>query len=481
MTTTVADLELIAHLMRRAGFGATRDELEELAGRGYESAVDDLLESEQDYAISDDLVNRYHHEFSAMMGINAPTARWLYNMVSAKAPLREKMALFWHSIFATGYPGKVVQGKILTDQIHMFRRYGMGSVKTLLIELSRNPAMIAWLDNLDNHGDAINENYGRELLELFSMGVGNYTEDDVKECSRAFTGWTIANTRYMVLRAQRDSIWPYGRLGWQFEYRPEDHDDGEKEFLGETGVFNGEDIVEIICAQPATARFISRHMYHFFVADEPPVPQWPYMSPRDPEAIDYLCHVYFESGYDVTAMLRALFLSEFFRSQRSSYAKIKSPAELVASTLRLSGEFDRPRLEMLERGMQMIYMGQHLTNPPSVEGWHQGTEWIDTGTLTERLNFASEQLGDLTKPGVSGMVDRITEDADGTSMPDDVVQRCLDQLGIVAVSDETRSKLVDSAIRSEPDEAAVNGDSATRTDAVKLLRLAASSPEFQRV
>ena len=205
------------------------------------------------------------------------------------------------------------------------------------------------------------------------------------------------------------------------------------------------------------------------------------MSPRDPEAIDYLCHVYFESGYDVTAMLRALFLSEFFRSQRSSYAKIKSPAELVASTLRLSGEFDRPRLEMLERGMQMIYMGQHLTNPPSVEGWHQGTEWIDTGTLTERLNFASEQLGDLTKPGVSGMVDRITEDADGTSMPDDVVQRCLDQLGIVAVSDETRSKLVDSAIRSEPDEAAVNGDSATRTDAVKLLRLAASSPEFQRV
>ena len=481
MTTTVADLELTAHLMRRAAFGASRDELEELTERGYEEVVDDLLESEQDYSISNDLINRYHHEFSALMGSATPAARWLYNMVSAKAPLREKMALFWHSIFATGYPGKVVQGKILTDQIEMFRRLGMGSVKTLLIELSKNPAMIAWLDNLDNHGDAINENYGREFLELFSMGVGNYTEDDIKECSRAFTGWTIANTKYMIIRAQRDSIWPYGRLGWRFEYRSEDHDDGEKEFLGEGGAFNGEDVVDIICAQPATARFISRHMYHFFVADEPPVPQWPYTPPRDPQAVDYLSDVYFESGYDITAMLRALLLSEFFKSERSSYSKIKSPAELVASTLRLSGEFDRPRLEMLEKGMQMIYMGQHLTNPPSVEGWHQGTEWIDTGTLTERVNFVSEQFGDLTKPGVSKMVGRIVEDADGTSTPDDMVQRCLDQLGVVAVSDETWSKLVDFASRSEPLETDhVGAAAAARTDAAGLLRLAASTPEFQR-
>ena len=482
MTTTVVDLELTAHLMRRAGFGAPRDELEELAGRGYEKVVEGLLVSEQDYSISDDLVNRYHHDFSALMGSATPAARWLYNMVSAKAPLREKVALFWHSIFATGFPGKVQQGKPLSDQIEMFRRLGMGSVKTLLIELSKNPAMIAWLDNLDNHGNAINENYGRELLELFSMGVGNYTEDDIKECSRAFTGWTIANTRYMVVRAQRDSIWPYGKLGWRFEYRSEDHDGGEKEFLGERGGFNGEDVLDIICAQPATAKFISRHMYHFFVADEPPVPQWPYTRPGDPQAIDFLSAVYFESGYDIAAMLRALFLSEFFKSQRSSYSKIKSPAELVASTLRLSGEFDRPRLEMLERGMQMIYMGQHLTNPPSVEGWHQGTEWIDTGTLTERVNFVSQQFGDLTKPGVSGMVDRIAEDADGSSTPDDLVQRCLDELGVVAVSDETRAKLIDFASRSEPRETDVDrADAAARRDAAGLLRLAASTPEFQRI
>ena len=133
--------------------------------------------------------------------------------------------------------------------------------------------MIIWLDNQDNHKGAINENYGRELLELFSMGVGNYTEEDIKECARAFTGWTIANRQYMEMRSQRDSDWPYGRISWHFEFHPEDHDYDEKTFLGETGNFNGEDIVDIICKQPATARFIARHLYSFFVADEPPVPR----------------------------------------------------------------------------------------------------------------------------------------------------------------------------------------------------------------
>ena len=130
---------------------------------------------------------------------------------------------------------KVTQGKVLADQLRMFRRHGMGSFRTLLIELSKDPAMIVWLDNQDNHKRDINENYGRELLELFSMGVGNYTEQDVKECARAFTGWTVANTEHTVTLARRNSIWPYGKVAWRFEYREEDHDDGEKEFLGERG------------------------------------------------------------------------------------------------------------------------------------------------------------------------------------------------------------------------------------------------------
>ena len=358
----------------------------------------------------DDLVRRYHHNHSAGFEFMGTGASWLYRLISTNAPLQEKMVLFWHGVFATAY-SKVPQGKVLTDQLRMFRRHGMGSFRTLLIELSRDPAMIIWLDNQDNHKGAINENYGRELLELFSMGVGSYTERDISECARAFTGWTVANTDHTVVLARRNSIWPYGKVAWRFEYREEDHDDGEKEFLGERGPFGGEEIVDIICRQPSTAQFLSRHLYHFFVADEPPVPQWPYTPPSDPEAIATLSQAYFDSGYDIRAMLRVLFNSDFFRSQDSWYSKIKSPAELVAGVLRMTGEFERPRREIAERNSQMGYMGQMLLAPPSVEGWHQGLEWIDSGTLMERLNFASEQLGDASKPGVDAMIERVAGEA----------------------------------------------------------------------
>ena len=183
------DIHLIAHLLRRAAFGATRQELEAHAEKGYQTTAEDLLKPGTQPSIPDDLIRRYHHEQSGMMGQNSVGAYWLYRILNTDAPLQEKMALFWHGLFATGYP-KITQGKVLMDQIRMFRRYGMGSFKTLLVELSRDPAMIIWLDNQDNHTGAINENFGRELLELFSMGVGNYTEEDIKECARAFTGWT---------------------------------------------------------------------------------------------------------------------------------------------------------------------------------------------------------------------------------------------------------------------------------------------------
>src|SRR4029450_5980235 len=174
----------------------------------------------------------------------------------------------------------------------MFRGCGLGSFRDILLEISRDPSMIFYLDNCMSHKGAINENYGRELLELFSMGVGmdghpNYTEDDVKACARAFTGWTLTTPvpRY-----------PYGRYEAHFIYNPDDHDDGVKTFLGETGRFNGEDIINIIAKQPATARFVSRHLYNFFVADEPQVPAWGNVPPQDPQAIDALMQAYFDSG-----------------------------------------------------------------------------------------------------------------------------------------------------------------------------------------
>ena len=462
-----SDIKLIAHLMRRAGFGATRDELDAYAAKGYEATVEDLLTPKDAECLGDDMVRRFDHEASGMINAPGSARSWVYRMITTNAPLQEKVALFWHGIFATGVP-KVINGRVLHDQINLFRQHGMDGFDSLLVRLAKDPAMIVWLDNQDNHSGAINENWARELLELFSMGVGNYTENDIKECARAFTGWTIGNTEYMIVRSQRDSDWPYGRIAYHFEYRPEDHDDGEKTFLGQRGNFNGGDIIDIVCRQESTARFISRHLYHFFVADEPPVPSWPYTSPRDPEAIDILVRSYFDSDYGIKSVLRVLFNSDFFRSEDVRYKKVKGPAEFLVSLLRMTGEFDRPRREMIPRYRQSAWMGQELNNPPSVEGWHEGTEWIDTGTLIERINFASEQFGDPNKPGVRAMVDKICAGGAERLSSEGLVDRCLDEMGAFSVSDETRDALVRFAEVGH-----------ARQSVEHLLRLSASSTEFQ--
>jgi uncharacterized protein (DUF1800 family) len=471
------DVQLMAHLMRRAGFGASRERLDELVEQGYDETVESLLEAvDQPTRMTDNLIRRYHPDYSGMMGNQSPSGNWMYRMVSTDAPLREKIGLMWHGMFATGY-SKLANGKVLHDQIRMFERQGMGSFKNLLMELSRDPAMIVWLDNSENHNGSVNENYGRELLELFSMGVGNYTEHDVKEAARAFTGWTIGNTEYMTLKSARDSVWPYGRLSFHFEYKEDDHDNGEKDFLGHKGNLNGNDIVDIICSQPAAAAFLSRHIYSFFVADEPPVPEWPYKPPRDPEAIAALSKVYFDSDYNITEMLRFLFKSDFFKSESARYQRVKSPAELVAGVLRLTGEFDRPKIDMNPTNLQSTYMGQWLLNPPSVEGWHWGTEWIDSGALVERVNFASERLGNIDSPGVQKLVDRMLADSNGGSNAEELVVRALDELSIADISDKTRSALIEFA------EVQVNqsgSGSAGPEEVSNILKLVGATPEFQR-
>ncbi len=424
------DVALMAHLMRRAGFGATRDELEVRAAKGYEATVEELLRPEEQKPIDRAEVLRYHPwtwRPGTMAGMGA--AEWMYGMLNTMRPLEEKMALFWHGVFSAGV-SKVDHYDEVMDMIVLFREKGMNNFRDLLVALAKNPAMIYWLDNCENHSYAVNENWGRELLELFSMGVGNYTEVDVREASRAFTGWTIAP------KLPRD---PIGRHDWFFEYKPEDHDDGIKTFLGETGEFNGEDIINIVCKQPATAQFVVRHLYNFFVADEPQVPAWSVTPPRDPAAIDMMCKVFVESNYDLRSVLRAMFNSDFFKEAR--FARLKNPAEVVVGTLRLVGgaEFPAPGLGDLAR--QPAYMGQDLLNPPSVEGWHTGTEWINSGSLMRRINFTANLVGDTTRPGVSSIVSRIREGVVESS--DQVVDSCLEYLGSLEVDPESRQELID--------------------------------------
>ena len=466
--------ELIGHLLRRASFGANKKEIEIYAQKGYSKTVEELLYPSNTNSMPLDLIRRHHPEQSAGFESAGTACNWLYNMGTTSDPLTEKIILFWHNIFATGY-SKVTIGKVLFDQLKMFKLYGMGNFKNLLIKLSQDPAMIHWLDNHDNHKGAINENYGRELLELFSMGVGNYSEDDIKECSRAFTGWTLQNLEYSKELAIRNSIWPYGKISWRYEYNEKDHDNDTKTFLGETGNFNGEDIIEIICKQPATANFLSRHLYNFFVADEPPVPQWPYIAPKDPKAIEILSKAYFESNYDIKHMLNVLFNSNFFKSDNCRYAKIKSPVDMVAGIIRLTKEFESPKTEILERNFQMIFMGQELLNPPSVEGWHQGTEWINTGSLTERLNFASKQITNISNPGTKSIIQNIIKENQDVNDPKQIINHCLEELGYINLSDNSLNVLNEFIGLDK------NNNKITEKNIKNLLKLIVSAPEFQKV
>jgi len=430
------DIALMAHLMRRAGFGANRDELEARTAKGYEATVEELLNPEAEPVDRYEFL-RYQPGFwkpvtSPGMGM----AAWFHTMLNTQRPLEEKMVLFWHQLFATGQ-SKIDHWHELITQVDMFREHAIGNYRDLLVALAKDPAMIYWLDNCDNHAHAVNENWGRELLELFSMGVGNFSETDVREASRAFTGWTIG---YTPPRGY------YNRWDWQFEYLEEDHDDGEKTFLGHTGNFNGEDIIDIIVQQPACHRFIARHLYNFFVADEPQVPAWQTTPPRNPEAIDTIATAFRESKYDMRSTLRVIFNSDFFKN--ACFARIKSPAEVVISLLRLAGGFEFPAPGIGQLAKQPTYMGQELLNPPSVEGWHTGAEWINSGTLMKRVNFAASVLGDFSRPGMRAMLARLK--AHGELTPDELVDHCLDLIGPLDVEPEVRQRLVEHAGEGGP-------------------------------
>ena len=464
-----SDRALVAHLMRRAGFGATPAELDTLAQeQTYEDIVEDLVNPERFEELDEAYIDRYYSGEPVALHVG----KWLYRMVNTRRPLEEKMALFLHHIFPVAW-GKSEHGPSLYTEIAMFRRVGLMDMKTILLELSRDPAMIFWLDNNENHKDEINENYGRELLELFSMGVGNYTEDDIKAASRAFTGWTFR---------QPLSLYPNGHYPAEFEFLEDDHDYDSKTFLGETGDYDGEDIIDIIVKQPATARFVSRHLYNFFVEDELQVPSWKTEPAKNEDAIAQLSKVFLETGGDMRAVLKEMFNSDWFKAA-TSFKKVKSPTELIAGVLKQTGEFSYPvpgiqnfAITSLNGSLvegPLAIMGQRLMNPPTVEGWHTGHEWIDSGTLSERVGFVERQFEDLSKPGVKDMVDRVGSLDDD---PSHLVDRCLDLLGSINVSEQT----YDSLVAYAKELSSIENDNVEGSVGVhNLLQMTASTVDYQ--
>ena len=468
------DISLMAHLLRRAAFGASRDEIEARAAKGYDATVEEFLNPEQQPELEEDLLFRLQPSYYQAAAIENNVQMWIYRMINNPRQLQEKMSLFWHMIFCAGH-SKIDSGFEMGNMIELFRENGMGNFRDLLYKLSTNPGMMYYLDNSESHKVAVNENYGRELLELFSLGVGkdegfNYTEDDVKACAKAFTGWNIAPPY---------PPFPHGRSPWEFRFDPADHDESQKTFLGETGNWNGDDILDIVCKQPATARFISRHLYNFFVSDDVQIPAWRLTPASDPELIQAMEKAYFDSGYDITAMLRVLFTSDSFKSEAVRFTKVKSPAEMVVGTLRLVDDHREIKPGLFELSQEPKYMGMDLMNPPTVEGWHTGREWIDSGTLVERINYASDLLGNTKLPGVQSLVGRLMQRG-ATLSPESFVEGCLDVIGPITVDDSTHNELVAHAQKGGELK---HGNSAEQTEFTRrtgeMFQMIASTAEFQ--
>ncbi len=460
MTTTVkpgagassrTDIALVAHLMRRAAFGAPAWKLEELAKRPYEELVEDLINIERHPRLQEDVLERFHQENADEESYRWPAKRWLYRMINSPRPLEEKMSLFWHNRLATA-ASKVTNARMMGAHLELLRDFGMGNYRTLLQQLSRNPAMIWWLDQQTNHDQDTNENYGRELLELFSMGRGNYTEEDVRSSARAFSGWTIDQTipRY-----------PNGWYDTNFVYREDDHDHGVKKFLGKKGDFNGDDIIDIVVRQPATAQFVASNLARYFISDTP-----------DGHTTEMLAQVYFDSGYEIKPVLRALFNSDAFKSAR--FKRVRWPVEYAVGTIMVTGQNTEPTDPGLDKLHEAaMSMGQEALNPPTVEGWHTGREWIDSGFLIERVNFASQRLGNTQAPGVQKIVKRVAAGRQSIT-PDKLLDACAYELGCFEVVAKTRKAVVDN-LGSSP--IAVDGGFADKV--VYVLQLIGSSREYQ--
>jgi uncharacterized protein (DUF1800 family) len=448
-------VELFAHLFRRAGFGATPDDIARAMAVGYEATVDWLLHPEQQAEIDVDLACRYWPEMAS--GFNGTAPYWMHRMINTPRPLEEKMTFFWHCLFATSRTK--VRHWHLFFQNETLRGLALGNFADLLLAISRDPAMLVWLDNKDSDKLNVNENYGRELLELFSMGIGTYTEDDVKASSHAFTGWTV-KPYYPLL--------PHGFFDPQFVYAPDRHDEGEKTFLGETGNFNGEDIIRIIVKQRATARYVARKLHAFFVSDTP-----------DAAEIDELAEAFATARADMRAVMRTLLMAPWFRSRKHYLAKLKTPVELIVSTVRLTGTDRAPTPDIDRVVHAAASMGQEPLNPPSVKGWDGGLAWIDTGLLVERVNFAAAELGDPTRPGVATFVRAVAEQGPVVK-PEQAVDAAAWFLGPIELASSSRASLVDHL--SQDGDLTFGSESEHAVAArrlAELLQLASATPAFQ--
>jgi uncharacterized protein (DUF1800 family) len=283
---------------------------------------------------------------------------WANRMLTSPRPLQEKMALFWHGHFAANEP-KVRDYRKLLAELRLYEDHGTGNFRDLMVAMAEDPGMLTFLDAGVNVKGAPNENFAREIMEMFTMGVGNYTEKDIREAARAFTGWNYVDLKFVVNKDQ--------------------HDNGEKTFLGKTGPWDGVQVIDIIMQQPVTADYIAGKIYRFFVRQD-----------LTPDLQKKLGKVLRDSHYEIAPLLETIFLSRDFYSPASVGTQIKSPVELAVSTYRKLGLAKVPGVPDFNSATGAL--GQRLFSPPTVAGWAGGTSWITPGLLLERGNFARDVL-----------------------------------------------------------------------------------------
>ncbi len=388
------------HLLDRAGFGATESEVREFAPLERAEAVDRLLAGalrESSVAppafVHEPFVPYYRlREMAAEERMAAQRvllreafelrAWWLREMLATPSPLTERMTLFWHNHFATGQQ-KVRSNGLMYRQNALLRREALGNFSTLLHAMERDPAMLVWLDNAGSRRQAPNENFAREVMELFTVGEGRFTENDVKEAARAFTGWSL----------DRDSGEFMLRRAW--------HDRGTKTVLGVSGAMDGDGVLDILLARPETGEFIAAKLWREFVSPQPQLSE-----------VRRWGALFRESRYEVKPLLRAIFTSEAFWAEENRASLIKSPVDLVVGTLRT---YEMPVTDLRPAAFACAALGQNLFAPPNVKGWPGGEAWITSSTLLarkqwlERVFRGGDNLAAARRMGGGEEADRIRE------------------------------------------------------------------------
>ena len=477
----------VEHLLRRAGFGARPDELDTYGSMSISQAVNALLNYDQLVDDVDSFIGKPGYvntttngQFSPQSNINDARQRWLFRLVHSDRPLQEKMTLFWHNHFATGYNKiagvfgategtRYLAAKASEDpgqvrgQIEMLRDNALGNFRDILVNIAKDVAMIIWLDGRTNTKEKPQENFGREIMELFTVGVGNYTEADVYAAARVFTGWSVVQTG------------PAGDPSrhYEFVYNAAAHETTAKTFSfavypdgGKTiaaraataGMQDGLDFIEGLAAHPNTARYLATKLYRFFVSEFGAV---------NGTFVDRVASVYLQSRYDMKAVMREVLLSPEFWDPNAYFARYSWPVEFVARSLK---DIGWSGFSVATALAPLANMGQILYEPPDVSGWRLGQEWFSTSASLARMNFAST-LAANQKFNLA----TVAKNAGAGKTPEAMLAYFLDQLAGAPEDSSVSAELL-NYLRATG--AWTGSDTQLQSKASGLVHLIAGSPEY---